>query len=37
MSGNSSANTGIMKNTIRLSSEASQNDMYLCQKGGPER
>ena len=25
------------KNTIRFSSDASQNEMYLCEKLGPER
>ena len=36
-SGISKAKTGMMKNRNRLSNEANQNDMYLCQKGGPER
>ena len=31
------AMTGTTKNTIRLRSEVSQNDVYRCQKVGPER
>jgi hypothetical protein len=37
MTGISAATTGMIKNTIRLSSEVSQKDVYCCQKVGPER
>ena len=36
MTGISVAMTGMTKNTIRLSSEVSQKDVYRCQKVGPE-
>ncbi len=37
MTGISIATTGMAKNTIRLSSEVSQKDVYRCQKVGPVR
>jgi len=37
MTGIITATNGMTKNTIRLSSEVSQKDVYRCQTVGPER